>query len=125
MFLGTVVSPLSEGLLEMLWSTTALMAPFYEQLIKVSGWLVANGVPAALAGEYTTRLFAAWGEVAVEHTDDLAALRDASQTRGGLNEQALRLLGYENYYRSVHAALEAIRGRLIAAHEGRLPNADH
>ena len=93
--LGTVVSPLTEGLLEMLWSTTALMAPFYEQLNQVSGWLVANGVPAALAGEYTTRLFAAWGEVAVEHTDDLAALRDASQTRGGLNEQALRLLGYE------------------------------
>jgi pyrroline-5-carboxylate reductase len=122
--LGTVISPPSEALLEMLWSTTALMAPFYEQLNQVSGWLVANGVPAALAGEYTTRLFAAWSEVAVKHTDELALLRDASQTRRGLNEQALRLLSDENHYRSLHAALEVIRRRLIAAHEGGLPNSD-
>lgn len=112
---GTVVAAPTEELLEPLWATTALMAPFYEQLHQVAGWLVGNGVPVDIAASYTTQLYAAWGQVATGHTDDLAALRDASQTRGGLNEQALRQLGEADHYRSLRTALDAVLRRLTAA----------
>jgi hypothetical protein len=78
--IGTVVAAPTEELLEPLWATTALMAPFYEQLNQVTGWLVTNGVPVEIAAGYTTRLYAAW-KVATGHTDDLAALR--ARGRGG------------------------------------------
>jgi pyrroline-5-carboxylate reductase len=113
--IGTVVAAPAEELLEPLWATTALMAPFYEQLHQVTCWLAANGVPTDIAASYIAQLYAAWGRVATEHTDDLPALRDASQTRGGLNEQALRQLGEADHYRSLRAALDAVLRRLTAA----------
>jgi pyrroline-5-carboxylate reductase len=113
--IGTVVAAPTEELLEPLWATTALMAPFYEQLNQVTGWLVTNGAPVEIAAGYTTRLYAAWSRVATGHADDLAALRDASQTRGGLNEQALRQLGEADHYHSLGTALDAVLRRLTAA----------
>ena len=112
---GTVVAAPTEEMLEPLWATTALMAPFYEHVNHVTGWLVANGVPVPIAASYATRLHAAWSRVATEHADDLAALRDASQTRGGLNEQALRQLGEAGNYDALRAALSAVLRRLIEA----------
>ena len=111
---GTVVAVPSEDMLEPLWATTALMAPFYEQLNQIAGWLAANGVPRDVAASYTARLHAAWGQAAVQHSDDLAALREDSQTRGGLNEQALRQLGEAGHYEEVKAALDAVLRRLTA-----------
>jgi pyrroline-5-carboxylate reductase len=102
-------------MLEPLWASTALMAPFYEQLHMVAGWLAANGVPIDTAASYTSQLYAAWGRVATAHTGDLPALRDAAQTRGGLNEQALRQLNETDHYRSLRTALDAILRRLTAA----------
>jgi pyrroline-5-carboxylate reductase len=102
-------------MLEPLWASTALMAPFYEQLHMVAGWLAANGVPIDPAASYTSQLYAAWGRVATAHTGDLPALRDAAQTRGGLNEQALRQLNETDHYRSLRTALDAILRRLTAA----------
>ncbi len=46
--IGTVVAAPTEELLEPLWATTALMAPFYEQLNQVTGWLATNGVPVEI-----------------------------------------------------------------------------
>jgi len=112
---GTVIAAPTEEMLEPLWSVTALMAPFYEQLHQIAGWLTDNGVPMDVAVSYTSQLFATWGRVAAEHSDDLPALRDASQTRGGLNEQALRQLGDSDHYRSLRSALDAILRRLTAA----------
>jgi pyrroline-5-carboxylate reductase len=112
---GTVVVAPTEDLLEPLWATTALMAPFYEQLHQVAGWLAANGVPVDMAAGYTTQLYAAWSRVATEHSDDLAVLRDASQTRGGLNEQALRQLGEADHSAGLRTALDAVLRRLTAA----------
>jgi pyrroline-5-carboxylate reductase len=112
---GTVVAATTEDLLEPLWATTALMAPFYEQLNQVTGWLAANGVPGEIAADYTIQLYAAWSRVAAGDTGDLAALRDASQTPGGLNEQALRQLGEAGHYDALPAALDAVLSRLTAA----------
>lgn len=112
---GTVVATPTEEMLEPLWATTALMAPFYEQLHQVAGWLADNGVPMDVAASYTSQLFATWGRVATGRSGDLPALRDASQTRGGLNEQALRQLGESDHYRSLRSALDAILRRLTAA----------
>lgn len=113
--IGTVIAAPTEEMLEPLWAITALMAPFYEQLHQVADWLADNGVPMDIAASYTAQLYASWGRVATEHTDDLPALREASQTRGGLNEQALRQLGEADHYRSLRAALDAILSRLTAA----------
>lgn len=112
--IGTVVAVPSEGMLEPLWATTALMAPFYEQLNQIAGWLAASGVPRDVAASYTARLYAAWGQVAAQQPDDLAALREGSQTRGGLNEQALRQFGAAGHYDEIKTVLDAVLRRLTA-----------
>jgi pyrroline-5-carboxylate reductase len=111
---GTVVAVPSEDMLEPLWATTALMAPFYEQLNQIAGWLTANGVSRDVAASYAARLHATWGQVAAQHSDDLAALREGSQTRGGLNEQALRQLGEAGHYDEIKTVLDAVLRRLTA-----------
>lgn len=112
---GTVVAVPSEAMLEPLWATTALMAPFYEQLNQIADWLAATGVPRDVAASYTARLHAAWGQAAAQQSDDLGALRESSQTRGGLNEQALRQLGEAGHYDEIKTVLDAVLRRLTAA----------
>ncbi|MBV8566586.1 MAG: NAD(P)-binding domain-containing protein [Methylobacteriaceae bacterium] len=110
--IGTIVPIADESLLEPVWATTALMAPFYEQLRQITSWAVDEGVSPEQAGAYVAALYSAWSAVASGAGDDLAALRDTSQTLGGLNEQALRIMTNASHYAALHTALDAVLGRL-------------
>jgi len=111
---GTIFGVTEERLLEQLWAPTGLMAPFFEQLRQVAAWLSDHGVAPEQAAAYTTSLYTAWTAIAADQ-DDLARLRDASQTRGGLNEQALRQLTTAGHYAAMREALDAVLLRLETA----------
>jgi pyrroline-5-carboxylate reductase len=111
---GTVVALAEERLLEPVWATTALMAPFYEQLNQIAQWLAGKDVPQAQAADYAALLAASWSTVASEHRD-FDRLRDEAQTRGGLNEQALGQLSAAGHYARIRETLDAVLRRLEQA----------
>ena len=63
--LGTTVEINNERLSKNFWSTSSMMAPFYELLSTMSNWLVKRGVKRDKAQKYITSLFVALSEDAV------------------------------------------------------------
>ena len=63
--LGTTVEITNEKLSKNFWSTSGMMAPFYELLSTMSNWLVKRGVKRDKAQKYITSLFVALSEDAV------------------------------------------------------------
>jgi pyrroline-5-carboxylate reductase len=112
---GRIMPVAEEGLLEPIWATTALMAPFYDQLACVADWAVENGVSAELARQYVGEMHEAWVRVALSSGDGFDRLRDTSQTPGGLNEQALRKLTQSGHTDRLKEVLDRVLDRLRAA----------
>jgi pyrroline-5-carboxylate reductase len=111
--LGSVIEVKSEKVCNKFWSTSALMAPFYE-LLKVSNdWLVRKGVEKSKATNYITELFLGLSQDAVnKKTNGLKKLVAESQTPKGLNEQALKELQREKFYSKLNKTLNNIHIRL-------------
>ena len=63
--LGTTVEINNEKLSKNFWSTSGMMAPFYELLNTMSNWLVKRGVKREKAQKYITSLFVALSQDAV------------------------------------------------------------
>ena len=63
--IGTTVEINNEKLSKNFWSTSGMMAPFYELLSTISNWLVKRGVKRDKAQKYVTSLFVALSEDAV------------------------------------------------------------
>ena len=63
--LGTAVEIKNEKLSINFWSTSGMMAPFYELLRTMISWLVKRGVKRNDAQKYITSLFLALSEDAV------------------------------------------------------------
>ena len=114
--LGVVIEVKSEKICNKFWSTSALMAPFYE-LLKVSvDWLVHKGVEQSKATNYITELFLGLSQDAVnKKSSGLRRLVAESQTPRGLNEQALRELQRGKFYSKLNTALNNIHTRLSKA----------
>ena len=75
------------------WSTSGMMAPFYELLRVMTDWLVRKGIKRDSAQKYITSLFLALSEDAVANLNkDLKHLVKDSQTPKGLNEQCVKEL---------------------------------
>ena len=111
--LGTTVEINNEKLSKNFWSTSGLMAPFYELLSTMSNWLVKRGVKRDKAQKYITSLFAALSEDAVVNSyKDLKYLVKESQTPRGLNEQGVKELRKSGFYRSTEKTLNSILKRL-------------
>ena len=111
--LGTTVEISNEELLNNFWSTSGMMAPFYELLSTMSNWLVKRGVKRDKAQKYVTSLFVALSEDAVVNSNkDLKYLVKESQTPRGLNEQAVKELRKAGFYRSTEKTLNNILKRL-------------
>ena len=111
--LGTVVEIKNEKLSKNFWSTSGMMAPFYELLNTMSNWLVKNGVKRDKAQKYITSLFVALSEDAVINSKkDLKYLVKESQTPKGLNEQGVKELRKSGFYRSTEKTLNSILKRL-------------
>ena len=111
--LGTTVEIKNEKLSKNFWSTSGMMAPFYELLSTMSNWLVKRGVKRDKAQQYITSLFAALSEDAVVNSKkDLKFLVKDSQTPKGLNEQGVKELRKYGFFSSTEKTLNSILKRL-------------
>ena len=111
--LGTTVEIRNEKLSKNFWSTSGMMAPFYELLSTMSNWLVKHGVKRDKAQQYITSLFVALSEDAVVNSKkDLKFLVKDSQTPKGLNEQGVKELRKAGIFRSTEKTLNSILKRL-------------
>ena len=111
--LGTTVEINDEKSSINFWSTSGMMAPFYELLRVMSDWLVKKGVKRNNAQKYITSLFLALSEDAVINSkENLKSLVKESQTPKGLNEQGVRELTRAGFYKSLEKTLNSIHKRL-------------
>ena len=95
------------------WTTSGMMAPFYELLRVMTDWLVKSGVKRHNAQKYITSLFLALSEDAVNNSkENLKFLVKESQTPKGLNEQGVKELSKAGFYKSLEKTLNSIRRRL-------------
>jgi len=111
--LGTTVEIKNEKLSINFWSTSGMMASYYEILRAMSEWLVKKGVKKLDAQKYITSLFLALSEDAIINSKkDLKFLVKDSQTPKGLNEQGLKELIKLGTYKSITKVLNSIHQRL-------------
>ena len=111
--IGSTVEIKNEKLSINFWTTSGMMAPFYELLRVMSDWLVKRGVKRENAQKYITSLFLALSEDAVVNSKtDLRYLVKESQTPKGLNEQGVKELSKAGFYKSLEKTLNNIHKRL-------------
>ena len=111
--LGSTVEIINENSSINFWSTSGMMAPFYEMLRVMTDWLVKRGVKRNNAQKYITSLFLALSEDAfINSRENLKNLVKESQTPKGLNEQGLKELTKAGFYKSLEKTLNSIHKRL-------------
>ena len=111
--IGSTVEIKNEKLSINFWSTSGMMASYYEILKVMSNWLVSKGIKRLDAQKYITSLFLALSEDAVVNSKkDLKYLVKESQTPKGLNEQGLKEMSKKRVYKSVITTLNSIHKRL-------------
>ena len=111
--IGTTVEIKNEKSSINFWSTSGMMAPFYQLLSAMTDWLVKKGVKRGDAQKYITSLFLALSEDAVVNSKkDLKYLVKDSQTPKGLNEQGVKELNKAGFYKSLEQTLNSIHKRL-------------
>jgi pyrroline-5-carboxylate reductase len=95
------------------WSTSGMMASYYELLRAMSDWLIKKGINKKVAQKYITSLFLALSEDAVVNSKkELKYLVKESQTPKGINEQGLKEMSKKGVYKSVVRTLNNIHKRL-------------
>ncbi|MBD1174211.1 NAD(P)-binding domain-containing protein [Pelagibacterales bacterium SAG-MED01] len=111
--IGSTVEIKNEKLSINFWSTSGMMAAYYDMLRVMSDWLVKKGVKRQDAQKYITSLFSALSEDAfVNSKKELKYLVKESQTPKGLNEQGLKEMTKKGVYKSVVNTLNSIHKRL-------------
>ena len=111
--LGSTVEIKNEKLSINFWSTSGIMASYYNVLDTMSVWLNKKGVKKLDAQKYVTSLFLALSKDAVINSNkDLKLLVKDSQTPKGLNEQGLKEMSKNKVYKSIISTLNSIYKRL-------------
>jgi pyrroline-5-carboxylate reductase len=111
--IGTTVEIKNEKSSINFWSTSGMMAPFYQLLSSMTDWLVKKGVKRNNAQKYITSLFLALSQDAVVNSKkDLKFLVKESQTPKGLNEQGVKELTKAGFFKSLEKTLNSIHKRL-------------
>ena len=111
--IGSTVEIKNEKLSINFWSTSGMMASYYEILKVMSEWLVKRGIKRLDAQKYITTLFLALSEDAVVNSKkELKYLVKESQTPKGLNEQGLKEMNKKHVYKSLINTLNSIHKRL-------------
>ncbi len=111
--IGSTIEIKNEKLSNNFWSTSGMMASYYEMLKVMSNWLVKKGIKRQDAQKYVTSLFLALSEDAfVNSNKELKYLVKESQTPKGLNEQGLKEMLKKNVYKSIISTLNSIHKRL-------------
>ena len=111
--IGSTIEIKNEKLSINFWSTSGMMASYYEILNVMSSWLVKKGIKRIDAQKYITNLFLALSEDAVVNSKkELKFLVKESQTPKGLNEQGLKVMDKNGVYKSLISTLNSIHKRL-------------
>ena len=111
--IGTTIEIKSERSSISFWTTSGMMASFYELLNVMTNWLIKKGVKRNNAQKYITSLFLALSEDAfVNSKKNLKNLVKDSQTPKGLNEQGLKELSKSGFYKRLEKTLNSIHKRL-------------
>ena len=111
--IGSTIEIKNEKLSINFWSTSGMMASYYEMLKVMSTWLIKKGIKKSDAQKYITTLFLALSQDAVVNSKkDLRYLVRESQTPKGLNEQGLREMTKRGTYKYVVNTLDKIYKRL-------------
>ena len=111
--IGSTIEIRNEKLSINFWSTSGMMASYYEMLKVMSEWLIKKGIKRSDAQKYITTLFLALSEDAVVNSKkELKYLVKESQTPKGLNEQGLKKMSKKGVYKSVVNTLNGIHKRL-------------
>ena len=111
--IGTTIEIKNEKTSINFWSTSGMMAPFYELLKVMTDWLIKRGIKKNNAQKYITSLFSALSEDAVVNSKkDLKYLVKDSQTSKGLNEQGVKELSKAGFYKLLEKTLNSIHKRL-------------
>jgi pyrroline-5-carboxylate reductase len=111
--LGRPLPLASEHEFSVLWTATALIAPFYTFMETTAVWAVENGAAAGTAGDYVAGMFNALAAVALDGpADRFGHLAAEGATPGGLNEQALAMFRAGGACDRVREALDAILERI-------------
>tara|TARA_A100000164_G_scaffold221033_1_gene196110 strand:+ start:132 stop:899 length:768 start_codon:yes stop_codon:yes gene_type:complete len=111
--IGSVIEIKNEKLSINFWSSSGMMASYYNMLRIISDWLVKKGVEKKDAQKYITTLFLALSEDAVVNSQkELKYLVKESQTSKGLNEQGLKIMNKKGVYKSIINTLNSIHKRL-------------
>ena len=111
--LGSTVEIKNEKLSINFWSTSGMMASYYNMLDTISVWLNNKGIKKLDAQKYVTSLFLALSKDAVINSNkNLKILIKESQTPKGLNEQGLKEMIKKDVYKSLTSTLNSIYKRL-------------
>ena len=111
--IGSTIEIKDEKLSINFWSTSGMMASYYEILKAMSEWLVKKGIKRLDAQKYITTLFLALSEDAVVNSKkELKYLVKESQTPKGLNEQGLKEMNKRGVYKSIINTLNSTHKRL-------------
>ena len=111
--IGSTIEIKNEKLSINFWSTSGMMASYYDLLRVMSDWLVKKGIKRQDAQKYITTLFLALSEDAVVNSKkELKYLVKESQTPKGLNEQGLKEMTKKGVYKSINNTLNNIYKRL-------------
>ena len=111
--IGSTVEIKNEKLSINFWSTSGMMASYYEMLRVMSDWLIKKGIKRLDAQKYIATLFLALSEDAVVNSKkELKYLVKESQTPKGLNEQGLKEMSKKGVYKSLINTLNSIHKRL-------------
>jgi len=111
--IGSTIEIKNEKLSINFWSTSGMMASYYEMLRVMSNWLIKKGIKKHDAQKYITSLFLALSEDAVVNSKkDLKHLVKESQTPKGLNQQGVNTMSKKGVYKSVVNTLNSIHKRL-------------
>ena len=111
--LGSTVEIKNEKLSINFWSSSGMMASYYNMLDTMSVWLNKRGVKKLDSQKYVTSLFLALSKDAVINSHkDLKLLIKDSQTPRGLNEQGLKEMIKKDVYKSITSTLNSIYKRL-------------
>ena len=96
---------------------TALMAPYFALMEKITAWAADVGVDRRDASGYVASMFGALSAMAAELEDgDLGRLITESMTPGGLNELALNVIRQNNGFDNIRQALKPCKTGLGRSH---------
>jgi pyrroline-5-carboxylate reductase len=110
---GMPVVVQDERQFNILWTLTALIAPFYTLIEEVCRWSTYAGVDRQISGPYLASMFHALSTLAAGISDgDFSGLLADASTPGGLNEQALAEIRKQGGYETFLNALDSIAVRL-------------